>query len=260
MIWQDLEQRLEGALAPHSPRAGGSETVALDVPFPLACALGEQLTSDEREELGDVEHDPGSFFAALEHLGIARRPLLDVYWDGFGPVSWDAGVDLIGNGRRYLCYWADDVPCCAVARVDAGRPGEVEAAVVRLLSRNGADLGLALFGSLPTETFNRAPTLVSRSALKRAYFDLMEWLEQEQGSAWIGLADEHFGRIAEPNHLQRCLDLFDMFSAASGLDAVQEMLERRTAESAAMPYAVRRRLFDEWFELGYTRRAEGGDA
>jgi hypothetical protein len=61
--------------------------------------------------------------------------------------------------------------------------------------------------------------------VKKAYFELMEWWESTQGSSWIGLADEHFGRIVEPNHLTRCLDLLETFSSHSSPAALAAFLE-----------------------------------
>jgi hypothetical protein len=205
MLWEDLEPRLDAAFAACGRNSKPKE---FSEPFPLARIVEELLTPEEQEELAPLADYPGSVVEALERHGIGRTPLLDVSWDGFGPVSWDAGIELIGSGRHsYLCYWADGQPWSVVARLDLQSAGTVEQTVGRLLWHNGARFGLALFGSLPTETINCAPTLVSGPALKQAYFGLMEWWESAQGSSWIGLADEHFGRIVEPNHLTRCLDV-----------------------------------------------------
>jgi len=255
MLWEDPDQRLDAAFA-----ASGrtSQPQEFSEPFPLARTVEELLTPEEREEFSSLEDDPGSVVEVLERHGIERTPLLDVYWDGFGPVSWDAGIELIGSGAcSYLCYWADGSPWSVVARLDMQSAATVEQTVRRLLWHNGARFGLALFGSLPTETINCAPTLVSRPALERAYFELMEWWESTEGSSWIGLADEHFGRIVEPNHLTRCLDVLEAFSSHSSPAALAAFLEHRAAESAAMPLDARRRLFEDWFELSYTERGSG---
>jgi hypothetical protein len=256
MLWKDLEDRLEAAFA----SCGPSEPKELSEPFPLARSVEALLTPEEQEELAPLEDSPGSVVEVLERHGIGRTPLLDVYWDGFGPVSWDAGIELIGSaGRSYLCYWADAQPWSVVAQLDMRSAGTVERSVRRLLWRNGARFGLALFGSLPTATINCAPTLLPGPAVKRAYFELMQWWESTEGSSWIGLADEHFGRIVEPNHLTRSLDLLETFSAHSSPAALAAFLEERAAESAAMPLEVRRRLFDDWFQLSYTERPERMD-
>lgn len=119
----------------------------------------------------------------------------------------------------------------------------------RLLVRNGKDFGVYLFGSLPTETTNHSPGLVSTTTVRQAYFDLLEWCEQEQGGAWDGLAEEHFGRIVEPNHLQRSLDILQTLPRLDDDEAVEDR--------DPMPDHARR-LFDEWFAGAYEEPDETG--
>lgn len=66
------------------------------------------------------------------------------------------------------------------------------------------DLGF-FSGSLPNGTDNRSPDLLPTSVVRQAYFDWLQW--HEDGSAWNELAEEHFGRIVEPDHLERSLDV-----------------------------------------------------
>jgi hypothetical protein len=129
--------------------------------------------------------------------------------------------------------------------------------IARLLSRNGTGFGLGLFGSLPTETTNGAPELVPRAVVREAYFALMQWWERQQGGAWLNLAEAHYGRMVEPNHLQRCLDILASLPRLDEPDALGRWLDERDAESAAIPDDARHRLFDEWFAAGYEEADEG---
>jgi hypothetical protein len=123
--------------------------------------------------------------------------------------------------------------------------------VRRLLDRNGKSFGVDVFGSLPTQTTNRAPELIPEPVVRQAYFDLLEYWEREQGGAWLGIAEEHHGRIVEPNHLERCLDLLETLPHVHDQEAVDNWLAWRDAESAALPNVARQRLFEEWFEGAY---------
>jgi hypothetical protein len=99
---------------------------------------------------------------------------------------------------------------------------------------------------VPTETTNRIPGLLPEAVVKQAYFDFLQWQEQESPGAWACLAEEHFGRIVEPNHLQRSLDILHRVA-----EAPNDWLEELAEESAGYGDAFRQRLFDEWFETAY---------
>jgi hypothetical protein len=43
---------------------------------------------------------------------------------------------------------------------------------------------------------------------------------------WGLLADEHFGRIIEPNHLRRCLDLLEALPRLDDDEALSAWIER----------------------------------
>jgi hypothetical protein len=239
MDWEKVERRLERGFSAQPRRFGSTLLIERRRPIPLARAITEALSADEVEEL---DAWPGSLSELLEQNAIEERTLLDFHWDGIGPASWVAGLVLIGNGRkRYLAFWDEVESYRALAVLHPWDDGlAVSAVVKRVLSCNGAAFGIALFGSLPTETTNHAIELVSRDVVRQAYFDLMQWWERV-GGAWLNLAEEHFGRIVEPNHLQRSLDI---------LGALRQPAER-AAESAAMSDDARQRLFDEWFATAY---------
>jgi hypothetical protein len=137
-------------------------------------------------------------------------------------------------------------------------PLAVSGTLRRLLVRNGKDFAVEVFGSLPTETANHAPELVSTSTVRQAYFELLEWWEHEQGGAWDGLAEEHYGRIVEPNHLQRSLDILQTLPRLDDHEAVDRWLAERDGSGDPMPDHARRKLFDEWFLLAYEEPTKGG--
>lgn len=138
-----------------------------------------------------------------------------------------------------------------------GRSRGVAGSLSRLLEEHAVEersgFGVHLVGSLPQETTNRAPDLVSRATVRQAYFDLSQRWERKEGNAWISLAEEHYGRIVEPNHLQRCLDILSGLPRLGDSDALDRWLAERKAESEAMSDEARQRLFDEWF-AGQLRR------
>jgi hypothetical protein len=207
------------------------------------------LSEEEREEWGDLEAWPGSLTQLLADHEVDEQQLLGFYWDGFGPISWVAGLALIGDGsRRYVCSWDETESYRALAAVEPwDDPLAVSGTISRVLARNGKEFGVHLFGSLPHETTNHAPDLVSRTTVRQAYFDLLQWWECEQGSAWLDLAEEHYGRIVEPNHLQRCLDMLQSLPLLDDSEAISTWFAKRNAESEAMSDHARQRLFDEWF-------------
>jgi hypothetical protein len=109
--------------------------------------------------------------------------------------------------------------------------------------KNGRPHGIDVFGSVPAETTNQMPSLLLEAVVKQAYFDFPQWQERVEGGAWDCLAGGHFGRIVEPNHLQRSLDILER--AAEDPHRWLEEIEVDRNESDG---AFRQRLFDAWFE------------
>jgi hypothetical protein len=253
MNWKDVERKLERGFRASPRRYGASRVIERRRAFPLAQVVNAALSDEEREEWGDLEEWPGSLSQVLAESGVEERPLLGFYWDGFGPISWVAGLVLIGNGRnRYLCYWDETESYRALASVEpCDDPLAVSGTVARVLAHNGREFGVDLFGSLPHETTNRAPALVSGAVVRQGYFDLLQWWESERGSAWVELAEQHYGRMVEPDHLERCLDILGSLPRLDNDEAIGRWLDEREAESKAMPDHARRRLFDEWFATAY---------
>lgn len=245
-----VEQRLAHSFAAQArPLAGGSITWRRQ-PAPLWRYLEESLTEEERDFHGALEDWPGS---VAELLQGRLQTLLSFYWESWGPISWGAGLQVLElAGSAYLCLWNETESYRAVARLESWQDKRLlNAAVKELLRANGRPYGVDLFGSLPTETTNHCPYLLSSALVKQAYWDWLQWEDAHDGVAWLDLEEEHFGRIVEPDHLRRSLDLLSSLPALDDPDAVSSWLERRRAESKASPDHVRQRLFDRWFAKSY---------
>lgn len=245
-----VEERLSHAFAGKPNALGGGSIVWRRQPALLWRYLEESLEEEEREEHGGLEYWPGSVAELLEGR---LHPLLSFYWGGWGPMSWVAGLEVLQLERSaYLCLWDERESYRALARLERWNDRPLLSQAVReLLRANGQRQGVAVFGSLPSETTNKRPDLIPTAVLKQAYFDWLQWQEAQQGTAWLALAEEHFGRIVEPNHLQRSLDLLTSLPALDDAGALSDWLERRSGESAALPDHIRQRLFDDWFATSY---------
>ena len=250
---------LSGVFSARPRRFGSTLLIKQRQPFPLARAISEALSEEEIDEFGDLEDWPGSVSELLEQNEIEELVLLSFYWDGLGPTSGEAGLVLLGNGRkRCVAYWDEIESYRALALLDPwDDPLAVSAVVKHVLGRNGAGFGIGLFGSLPAETTNDAPELIPRAVVRQAYFDLLQWWEGDRGSAWVDLAEAHFGRMVEPDHLQRTLDIVESLPSFAEAAAVGQWLDERDTESAAMSDHVRQRLFDEWFNGSYDEPTGG---
>jgi hypothetical protein len=185
----------------------------------------------------------------LEENHIVEKTLLSFYWDGFGPMSSCAGLTMVGRGRRrYLCYWDELGGYRALAQLTPWNdPLALQGTVCRLIRRNGKTFGTWLFGSLPTETTNYAPKLLSEQSVRQTYFDLLQWWQDGQGDAWALLAEEHFSSIVEPNRMVRSLDLLEQVAETGTSEYLQQLQD----ESDGMPDHTRQALFDEWFGRSY---------
>jgi hypothetical protein len=102
-----LTELLEKAFRADPERLHGGKVWRLKRPRPLAPLLNKVLDTEQERDLcgGSFEAWPGTVWELLETHRL-HRPLLNVHWDGFGPVSWSAGLAAIETGRRTcLCVW-----------------------------------------------------------------------------------------------------------------------------------------------------------
>jgi hypothetical protein len=216
-------------------------------PAPLWEYVEQVLDAEEREQFDSLEYWPGS---VSELLGERLVDVLGFYWDGFGPMSWSAGTQILDCGDHgWLCYWDEMSSYQAVARLEPWRDGEiVSSAVASLLGETGRRQDLGFFiGSLPNGTDNRSPDLLPTSVVRQAYFDWLQW--DEDGSAWNELAEEHFGRIVEPDHLERSLGALRRLPRLDDPEAVSAYLEDDDAPE--LDEKAKQTLFEEWFASTY---------
>jgi hypothetical protein len=242
-----LEARLARAFRAKPQILGEARIIWRRKPVLLWQHLEDVLGGEkELEQYADtLENWPANVMELVDgHL----HDLLFFYWDGLGPTSSVAGLQILElGGCGYLVYWNELESYRAVAALDPWQDDlVVSAAVKEILCRNGRPHGVELFGSVPTETTNRMPSLLADAVVKQAYFDLLQWDERQGGDAWDLLTEEHFSRIVEPNHPQRSLDILDRVAVAP-----DRWLEELAEESAGYDDAFRQRLFDEWFETAY---------
>jgi hypothetical protein len=244
MDWEKVERTLARSFRAKPHQIGESVVVHRRRPLLLATVLERAMTEEEHDEHGDLESWPGNVSQLLDEAD-AEISLLGFYWESLGPMSWVAGLVLVGTGRRrYLCVWGETESYRAIAAIEPWvDPLALSAAVSSYLVENGRRHGDWLFGSLPHAVTNHRSDLVPTAVVKQALFDYMQWAERVDPGAWSMLASEHYGRMVEPNHLQRSLDLLETMLSLD-LDEIAE-------ESAAMPDHVRQRLFDEWFATAY---------
>jgi hypothetical protein len=242
-----LEKALERSFGAKPQQFGESLVLHRRRALAIGPVLERALDQDERDDWGDLDSSPGEVAEILDEHG-ARESLLGFYWESLGPMSWVAGMDLVGTGRRrYVCVWDEMASYRAFAAIEPwDDPIALAAAVSSYLAQNGRRHGDGLFGSLPHEVTSSRPDLLPTPVVKQALLDYMQWAEAVEPGAWSLLAEEHFGRIVEPNHLQRSLDLMETMWTID-LDAIE-------ADSAAMSDDTRQRLFDEWFEVAFTDR------
>ena len=249
---RQVERRLERAFRSAPLSYGTGRVRERRKPFELAQTI---LPAGKPQSYRDCRH--GDVLEELERLGVATRRLLSLAWEGFGPVSRVAGLDLVGDGpQRYLCWWDEDDSYRAVAAVFPWWDGvAVSRTVSRVICRARDGFGLELFGRLPDETINRSPDLVSASVLARAYLGVMRVWDRWGREPWVNLAELHFGRIVEPNHLQWCLDQLELVLGSA--ENFRQELAARAAENAAMPEQARVGLVEEWFRTTYEENDAG---
>jgi hypothetical protein len=244
MDWQRIERKLAGSFHARPVHVGESVVLHRRRPLPLAAPLEGVMTEEERDEYGELASWPGSVAELLDSVD-ARISLLRFYWESLGPISWVAGMVIVGTGpRRYLGVWDESESYRLFAAVEPWHDrAALSAAVSAYLVVNGRRHGDGLFGSLPHELSNDRPDLLPTEVVKQALFDYMEWAESVDPGTWAMLASDHYGRIVEPNHLQRSLDILETIGTLESFDEWLEDIER---ESAAMSHAARTTLFDDW--------------
>jgi hypothetical protein len=242
-----LNRVLERAFRNTRPKqAYDAQVRRLRKPLPLAPLLDTTLDTDEVElYAGTFEEWPGNVDEILRYHGL-ERSLLTFNWDGFGPVSWSAGLTAIETGgHAYVCKW-DEVESYQL--LSAVTPAGDTAALAQVAVDAIAD------GSIvrqpPHYVWNDAPGLLDRATIEHAFARL---LDSTQG--WGELADDHFGRIVEPDHLRRCLDLLEGLPRLDDEEALSAWLERIEDDGSDLGEPARRLLLKEFLDRGYEEAA-----
>jgi hypothetical protein len=219
----------------------GAEVRQLRKPRPLAPLLEKSLEGDEEREIysGTFEDWPGNVAEILDEHDL-HRSLITLNWDGFGPISWSAGIVAVETGgRAYLCSWDELESYQLHAAVDQqGDTDALREVVVGLLSSG------SLVQHVPHYVWNKAPALLDRQTIEDAF---AAQLDQTEG--WGALASAHFGRIVEPNHLQRCLDSLARLPKLNEMDSWLEELE--ADDGSELSEAARRAVLREFLDRGY---------
>ena len=247
-----LEGKLEKAFAGRNDwrrwDAGGT-VVWRKTPAPLWEYVEEVADEDDRDEVGhgSMEEWPGNVSALLDDRLV---DVLGVYWDGFGPISWVAGIQILDfDDHGYLCWWDETDSYQTMARLERWRelPNLATAVTTLLRQRHPAGHGAVRVAS-DGHHQPPAPAPADRARQGRL-LRLAAVGGARTGRAWDELAEEHYGRMVEPNHLQRCLDILAGLPRLDDPNAVSAYLERDDAPE--LDDKARRRLFDEWFTITY---------
>ena len=136
-----LERRLERSFtATQRPIADCSITWRRK-PALLWRFVEECLDAEEREEEPSLEEWPGNVSALLEDQLV---DVLAFGWDGWGPISFGAGIELLPLERAtYVCHWDEMNSYRAVAKLDGQVTCRVLSAVVpELVRENGRRVGI----------------------------------------------------------------------------------------------------------------------
>jgi len=222
---------------------GGARVRSLRTRKPLAPLLDETLEGEEELDLykATFQDWPGNVEELLNDHGL-RRSLVTFNWDGLGPVSWSAGLVAIETGgSAYVCMWDELDSYQLLAAVSP--EGDTEALKQVVLDEIAAG---TIVQHPPHYVWNRASQLLSREELEEAFARLLD-----RTDGWDALADEHFGRIVEPNHLRRCLDLLEGLPRLDDEEAIAKWLERIEDDGSDLSEPARRLLLTEFLDGGY---------
>lgn len=244
MRWVSAIERIEGAFDRGSTRlvvADGTVTVP---------AGGLDLDAVMREA-AETEDELERWSEGLCNDRTLRR-VLGFEWATLGPMSWFVGLDILdlGTPRAYLCVDQRDLegeqPCPIVAAVEPkSEPSLWSALLVDLITTNGADYGVDLFGDLPTETVNHAPGLLPEAMVREAY---SRWLDAATWSGWPALARYLELLGDDPTPLDQALIGY------RALDDPEKLLASIDASEPDLSKEKRDALLDQYFAYCYTGR------
>jgi hypothetical protein len=220
---------------------GGGRVLSPREPLDLFQLL--QKAAENEEERDSV--DP---FTPMETLGGA--PFLEFLWDGFGPTSSFASLQLadLGDSGTLVCWFTEVPPTEAFALIQSDDDLEIWSALVaQLFGDNGASYGIGLFGGLPSEVTNHKPDAVPPRVLKDAFWQWLEYMEADGWSVWASLRDQTLGRLEQPDSLQRSTDLLNKLVRLGP----EGYLAATKPDPVELPEADRRLILENYFTLSY---------
>ena len=119
-----------------------------------------------------------------------------------------------------------------------------------MISREAIANG-TLVSSVPHNIFNDEPELLARDLFLDAFTGLLN-----RTDGWGALADDHFGRLVEPNHLQRSLDILSTLPPISDSKALDAWIDQAQGDSSDLTPEARRLLLDDVLDTRYEERGD----
>ena len=202
-------------------------------------------------------------FVPMETLGevCSTETFLGFLWDGFGPTSSYASIQLadLGDSGTLVCEFTEVPPTQAFALVQSKDDPDIwRAFVAQLFRDNGRSYGIGLFGSLPSEVTNHRADVLPPDVLKEAFWQWLEQRDAEGRNVWAKLRNRTIGQLEEPDSLQRSTGLLDKLVRLGP----EGYLAATKLERVELPEAHRRLILDNYFALSYREQAvsdrEGG--
>src|SRR4029450_2914408 len=148
--------------------------------------------------------------AELEFDGVAdmlekrwlQAGLLEFEWETGGPMSWFrdlTSLDL-GLSRGFICtydevaaeFGGEDEPLLVLAPLEPAESSVFSAFFRDFVRDNGQSYRFdGFFGSLPSNTRNYQPDLISADVIKESYWRWMEWASRNKlgFGSWTNLRD-----------------------------------------------------------------------
>jgi hypothetical protein len=227
----------------------GAVVQTLAKPASLSTFLERTLNTEEERDLygGTFEAWPGNVHELLDDQSDdLRRGLVVFSWDGWGPVSSAAGFETTDiGGSSYVLFWDEIEGHRVLAAVTpTGDVNGIRSVVHATIA------GHTYLHSVPHDVFNDAPSVIDRPFLEGAFTALLD-----NTCGWGELADEHFARIVEPNHLQRCMDMFTGLRRLDNDEGWAEWIEAiDDNDGSDLSHEARRKLLREYLDKGYEVR------
>jgi len=164
--------------------------------------LGEALAVWDR-----IDGDELPALFELAEAGLPVRPWLTFEWDGFGPSSSAATLELVELGSHAsLVWWTGEMDEAVLAAVVPC--SSVAAAAFLMCARPGGE-GVFWADRLlnpPARVRNHAPSLTGEQTVADALWRWLSTAGSTRPEIWRSLRDEIIGQAEQPDHLRRSLE------------------------------------------------------